>query len=95
MSFFLGAPLSLSEVTAVVVVARLAFFTPLPAGIGVLETALPWMTATLGLGASLGLSLCLIIRARDLLLSFAGLGFTVKYLTYQRKVGIINGKTAQ
>ena len=92
MSFFLGFPLSFPQVTAVVVVARLSFFTPLPAGIGVLETALPWMTATLGLGNGLGLSLCLIIRFRDLLFSLAGLGLTMKYLTCQGKAGIINVK---
>ncbi len=92
MSFFLGFPLSFSQLIAVVVVARLAFFTPLPAGIGVLETALPWMTATLGLGSGLGLSLCLIIRFRDLLFSLAGLGLTMKYLTCQGKVGIISHK---
>ncbi len=90
MSFFLGFPLSFPQLTAVVVVARLAFFTPLPAGIGVLETALPWLTATLGLGSGLGLSLCLIIRFRDLLFSLAGLGLTMKYLTCQGKAGIIN-----
>jgi uncharacterized protein (TIRG00374 family) len=92
MSFFLGFPLSFSQLIAVVVVARLAFFTPLPAGIGVLETALPWMTATLGLGSGLGLSLCLIIRFRDLLFSLAGLVLTMKYLTCHGKVGIINDK---
>jgi len=89
MSFFLGFPLSFVQMIAVVVVARLSFFTPLPAGIGVLETALPWMTSTLGLGTGLGLSLCLIIRLRDLLFSLAGLGLTMKYLTCQAKVSII------
>ncbi|TKB06114.1 lysylphosphatidylglycerol synthase transmembrane domain-containing protein [Desulforhopalus sp. IMCC35007] len=93
MAYFLGFPLSFSQLTAVVVVARLAFFTPLPAGIGVLETALPWMTATLGLGSGLGLSLCLIIRFRDILFSLVGLGLTMKYLTCQGKVGIINVKS--
>ena len=93
MAYFLGFPLSFSQLIAVVVVARLAFFTPLPAGIGVLETALPWMTATLGLGSGLGLSLCLIIRFRDILFSLVGLGLTLKYLTCQGKVGIINVKS--
>ena len=90
MSVFLGCPLSFGHLTAVVTVARLAFFTPLPAGIGVLESALPWVTATLGLGDTLGLSLCLIIRCRDLLFSLAGLGLTMKYLTCQGKASIIN-----
>ncbi len=90
MSAFLGFPLSFGHLTAVVVVARLAFLTPLPAGIGVLESALPWMTATLGLGSALGISLCLIIRFRDLVFSLAGLGLTMKYLTCPRKLSIIS-----
>ncbi|MBT8359748.1 MAG: flippase-like domain-containing protein [Deltaproteobacteria bacterium] len=90
MSFFLGVSLSFWQMTAVVVVARLAFFTPFPAGIGVLESALPWLTASLGLGSGLGLGLLIIIRLRDLLFSLAGLGLTTKYLTCQRKVSIID-----
>jgi uncharacterized protein (TIRG00374 family) len=92
MSFFLGFPLSFLQLTAVVVVARLAFFTPLPAGIGVLETALPWITTILEMGSGLGLGLCLIIRFRDLLFSLAGLVLTMKYLTCQGKAGIIKVK---
>jgi uncharacterized protein (TIRG00374 family) len=95
MSFFLGFPLSFSHLTAVVVTARLAFYTPLPAGIGVLESALPWVTATLGLGSALGLSFCLIIRFRDLLFSLAGLGLTMKCLTCRRKAGIINHESGK
>jgi len=90
MSVLLGLPLSLGQVTAVVAVARLSFFTPLPAGIGVLESALPWVTAALGLGAALGISLCLIIRFRDLLFSLTGLGLTMQYLTCRRKASIID-----
>ena len=92
MSFFLGFPLSFPQLIAVVVVARLAFFTPLPAGIGVLETALPWMTTSLGLGSGLGLGLCVIIRLRDLLFSLTGLALTMKYLTCQAKTVNINDK---
>jgi uncharacterized protein (TIRG00374 family) len=92
LSAFLGFPLSLWHLTAVVVVARLAFFTPLPAGIGVLESALPWVTAALGLGSSLGLSLCLIIRFRDLLFTLVGIGLATKYLTCRKKAVIIGAK---
>ncbi len=95
MSVFLGLPLSFWHLTAVVAIARLAFFTPLPAGIGVLESALPWLTVTLGLGSALGLSLCLIIRFRDLLLSLAGLAFAMKYLTCRSKIGIIDHTTGR
>ncbi len=90
MSFFLGFPLSFSQLTAVVLVARLAFLTPLPAGIGVLETALPWLTASQGLGSALGLSLCLIIRFRDLVFCLGGLALTMNYLTCREKAGIIS-----
>ncbi len=76
MSLLLGLPLSFLQLTIVVVVARLSFFTPLPAGIGVLESALPWVTAAMGLGSALGISLCVIIRLRDLLFGLAGLALT-------------------
>lgn len=95
MSLFLQLPLSFWHLAAVIVVARLAFFTPLPAGIGALESALPWLTATLGSGSSLGFGLCLIIRFRDLLFSLVGLALTMKYLTCRGKVGIIRDDTEQ
>ncbi len=95
MTFFLGFPLQFQQLTALVVVARLAFFTPLPAGIGVLETALPWLTAALGQGSILGIGLCLIIRCRDLLFSLAGLGLLMKYLTCRRKIVIINSASKE
>ncbi len=90
MSFFLDVTLSFWQMTALVAVARLAFFTPLPAGIGVLESALPWVTASLDLGSSLGVSLVLIIRLRDILFSLFGLGLTMKYLTFKRKVSTVD-----
>jgi len=90
MSYFLGFPLSFGQLTAVVLTARLAFLTPLPAGIGVLETALPWLTASLGQGEAFGLSFCLLIRIRDLLFSLSGLALTLKYLTCRGKAGIIS-----
>ena len=96
MCFFLGFPLSLGQLAAIVVVARLAFFTPLPAGIGVLESALPWVSNILGMGSALGIGLCLIIRFRDLIVNVAGLGLTLQYLTHQSKIttypGTINSE---
>ena len=81
MAALLGHPLSFLQLLTVVIAARLAFLTPLPAGLGVLESVLPWVTVALGLGSVLGLSLCLLIRVRDILFSLAGLGLTMKYLT--------------
>ncbi len=89
MAAFLGYPLSLYQLLAVVITARLAFLTPLPAGLGALESALPWVTDALGLGSVLGLSLCLLIRLRDILFSLAGLGLTMKYLTCLGKVSTV------
>jgi len=85
MAAFLGSPLSFYQLLAVVITARLAFLTPLPAGLGALESALPWVTAALGQGSVLGLSLCLLIRFRDVLFSLIGLGLTMRYLTYLDK----------
>lgn len=93
MAFFLGFPLSFLQLITVVAAARLAFFTPLPAGIGVLESALPYVTATLGLGSSLGIGLCLIIRFRDILFSLTGVVQSMKYLTCMKKTSIINDKS--
>jgi uncharacterized protein (TIRG00374 family) len=81
MAALLGHSLSFVQLLSVVMTARLAFLTPLPAGLGVLESALPWVTTALGLGSVLGFSLCLFIRVRDILLSLGGLGLTMKYLT--------------
>ena len=91
MGFLLGAHLSLVQLAAVVAVARLAFFTPLPAGIGVLESALPWLTVVLGFGHSLGFGLCLMMRCRDLLFNLTGLGLAMHYLTCRSKASIIPG----
>lgn len=61
--------------------------------IGALESALPWLTATLASGSSLWVGLCLIIRFLDLFFSLAGLTLTMKYLTCRGKVGIIRDRT--
>jgi uncharacterized protein (TIRG00374 family) len=92
MSALLGLPLSFLQLAAVVATARLAFLTPLPAGIGVLETVLPWETAAFGPGSALGVSLCLIIRIRDLIFNLTGLGLAMHYLTCPGKPSIIADK---
>jgi uncharacterized membrane protein YbhN (UPF0104 family) len=92
MAAFLGQPLSFFQLLTIVITARLAFLTPLPAGLGVLESALPWVTAALGLGSVLGLSLCLLIRFRDILFSLAGLGLAMKYLTCPGKASTVAEK---
>jgi hypothetical protein len=90
IAFVLGAPLTFMELAGLTAIARLAFFTPLPAGLGVLEFGLPWVTASFGLGSELGLSICLIIRLRDLAISVLGSGLLMKYLTCSKKLSTVN-----
>jgi len=89
MAALLGHSLSFSQLLTVVIAARLAFLTPLPAGLGVLESTLPWVTTALGLGSVTGLGLCLLIRIRDILFSLAGLGLAMKYLTCPGRTGTL------
>jgi len=55
--------------------ARLAFLTPLPGGLGALEAAQVAAVQVLGFNASVGLSLSLLQRARDLFLASLGIAF--------------------
>lgn len=73
MLAFLQAPLSLTQTIGALTAARLAFLTPLPAGVGALETGQVLALQALGLPASLGLAVSLLIRARDVILGLAGL----------------------
>jgi len=73
---FLGAQLNVGQVLLALTAARIAFLMPLPGGIGALEASQIWAVQTLGLDPVLGVSLVLIIRARDVSLGLIGLGLT-------------------
>ncbi len=75
MLIFLSADLSLTETLAALTVVRLSFLAPLPAGLGALEASQVFAATAFGLPAALGISLALLMRARDILL--AGLGLLV------------------
>jgi len=70
---FLGEDLSLSAELTALTAARLAFLLPIPAGLGSLEAGQVMAMGSLGLNPALGLSLALLIRARDVLLGGLGL----------------------
>ena len=53
---------------------RLAFLTPLPGGLGALEAGQVLAMQTIGLDPALGISVSLLIRARDLAFGLAGMG---------------------
>ena len=70
---FLGAQLSLGTTLVFVVAARLAFLTPLPGGLGALEIGQALAARSLGYGVELGVSIGLLIRARDFAFGILGL----------------------
>jgi CDP-diacylglycerol--glycerol-3-phosphate 3-phosphatidyltransferase len=72
--FVCGLPLSLTQLIGVVLAGRLAFLLPLPGALGALESSQVLMLGTFALDPSIGLIVCLIMRARDLLLVGTGTG---------------------
>ncbi len=70
---FLGANLDLLTTLVFIVAARLAFLTPLPGGLGALELSQSYAAQSLGFGPELGVSIGLIIRARDIAFGLVGL----------------------
>jgi uncharacterized protein (TIRG00374 family) len=70
---FLGLELLIDEVIAVLTTARLAFLTPLPGGLGALEAGQAFAFTRLGFSIAEGLSVGLLIRARDLVFGSIGL----------------------
>lgn len=75
MLWFLGATLGPTETIAVVTASRLALLVPIPAALGVLEASQVLAVQAIGFPATLGISLSLLIRLRDLL--FGGLGLVL------------------
>lgn len=73
MLHFLGIDASFRQTVFTLTAARLAFLTPLPGGLGALEAAQVAALQGLGFGASIGLSLSLLQRARDLFLASLGI----------------------
>jgi len=70
---FLGVQLNLSQTIGALTAARIAFLTPLPGGIGALEASQVIALQALGLHPAMGISVSLLIRARDLTLGGIGL----------------------
>lgn len=69
----LRADLDFQQALASLTVVRLSFLMPLPAGLGTLEASQVLAVSAFGLPAALGISLSLLMRARDLLLGGLGL----------------------
>jgi uncharacterized protein (TIRG00374 family) len=73
MLALLGANLDIYQAIVVLTVARLAILLPLPGGLGVLEAGQVLALGLLGVEPAVGLSVALLVRARDVLLGGLGL----------------------
>ena len=69
----LGLNLTPVQTISVLTAARIAYLLPLPAGLGTLEASQVLALGALGLNPALGISLSLLIRARDVALGGFGL----------------------
>lgn len=70
---FLGAQLTAAQTLAMLTAMRLAYLLPLPGGLGALEASQVFMLHILGFSPAVALGASLLIRARDVLLSLAGI----------------------
>ena len=78
---FLNIPLGMVESLIALTVAQLAFAVPVPGGLGTLEAGQVFAMQMFAVDPVLGLSLSLLMRARDVLFGIAGLflaGWLVK-----------------
>ncbi|MEM8925779.1 MAG: lysylphosphatidylglycerol synthase transmembrane domain-containing protein [Actinomycetota bacterium] len=82
--FFLGTTITIPEVVIVVAASRIAMFTPIPAGVGVLEASQLFAMEVIGLSPALGVALSLLVRARDVIAGCTGL---LMGLVYWRQAG--------
>jgi uncharacterized protein (TIRG00374 family) len=80
MTYVLGMGLSVPQALVALLAARAAILLPLPAAVGALEASQALAMVSLGLPASYGISLSLLIRGRDVLLGLVGLGLAAGYL---------------
>lgn len=74
MAAMLGLDLTLPETVVALLAARVAILLPLPAALGALEASQLLAMRLLGQSPAAGVSLSVLIRARDLLLGIIGLG---------------------
>jgi hypothetical protein len=80
MADYLNAYLSFEQILAALTAALLAFLMPLPGGLGALEASQVYALTSLGFAPALGISLSLIMRARDILNGGLGLLLAGKFI---------------
>jgi uncharacterized protein (TIRG00374 family) len=88
MTDVLGLGLTLAQAITAMAAARVAILLPLPAGLGALEASQVLAMQGLGLPAAAGLSVSVLIRARDVLLGVLGLGLAGLLLGRRRNQNV-------
>ncbi len=73
MLYFMGVSVNGTSLISAMTTARLAFLTPIPAGLGALEAGQIWVMKFVGLSSSIGISAALYIRIRDAIIGLTGL----------------------
>jgi uncharacterized membrane protein YbhN (UPF0104 family) len=73
MTHFLKVDLSFEQNLAGLTAVMLAFLLPLPGGLGALEASQVYAMTSMGYAPAIGISLSLIMRARDILNGGIGL----------------------
>ena len=82
MTSFLQADLSFAQNLAGLTALLLAFLLPLPGGLGALEASQVYALTSMGYSPAIGISLSLLLRARDLMNSGLGLLLAGKLIRY-------------
>lgn len=77
---FLNATLTFEQILAALTAALFAFLLPLPGGLGALEASQVYALTTMGYAPSIGISLSLLMRARDILNGGVGLLLAGKFV---------------
>jgi uncharacterized membrane protein YbhN (UPF0104 family) len=73
MAEFLNVHLSFEQILAALTAALFAFLMPLPGGLGALEVSQVYALTAMGYTPAIGISLSLLMRARDILNGGLGL----------------------
>lgn len=80
MASFLKTDLSFEQILAALTAALLAFLMPLPGGLGALEASQVYAMTSMGYSPAIGISLSLLMRARDILNGGIGLLLAGKFI---------------
>ncbi len=83
---FLGVQLNMAETITAVTAARISFLFPLPGGLGILEASQVLVMQSLGYDPALGISISLLMRARDIALGLTALIVGLALSRHKRRI---------